>query len=395
MRKRLIYILCTCVSVMLTFCSCTDDSADGTKQVRQQELHISLGSHQLDITRASGDLPSDFVPYSHGDRTISQIQCYMAYEKDGGQKYIPCVFNHVESESELGHIWTSRVPLYTLTDGTYYLYGFMPKESVGSGVTIEPYGSGEAASFASGCVMTLTGLNAVMPDDICVIVGAKGYDGTNIPDMTDRLGKFDYYPDRDDNGDPVSPERNNLYLLVDHLYAGLEFQMSLGTKYSQLRGIKVRNIKLIPEDGNNEVIETVTAKVTIVANNIGYNPIVPNYTGENVNIGGSVEYKDFVTGTNPKPALLFEGEKELTLEPKTFMACFCPATNKKFTLETTYDVYDRKKNLIREGETARNAIELKRDMTAGQVHVVNITVQPTYLYMLSDPDLDNPTFEVK
>ena len=382
-----------CASVMFTFCSCTDDSADGTEQVQQQELHISLGSHQLDITRASGDLPSDFEYYVHSSALakIEQIQCYMAYSiTQQGQEqkkndYIPCVFNYTKDNNN--DTWTSTVPLKALEPGnTYYLYGFMPKGNVQGSVNIEPLNN----DYKNGAVMTLTNLNAVSPDDICVIVGAKGYDGTNIPQMSSRLGVFNYYP----------TDGKYIFLLIDHLYAGLQFNMSLGSQYSKLRGIKVRSIKLIPEDGNNEVIETVTAIVTIVANedeeNENPNPIVPRLNSSGDEIGGSVEFPEdqYGRGTNPIPAVLFEGEKELTTTAENFLACFCPATNKKFTLETTYDVYDRKGNPIREGETARNAIELKRDMTAGQIHIVNITVEPTYLYMLSDPDLDNPTFEI-
>ena len=34
-------------------------------------------------------------------------------------------------------------------------------------------------------------------------------------------------------------------------------------------------------------------------------------------------------------------------------------------------------------------------MVAGDVYTLRITVKPTFLYVLSDPDLDNPTFEIK
>jgi len=380
--------------------SCTEDGDDSDQRVH--ELRLTLGSSSFtddcSATRASGDLPTAFEAYHHGSlQQILQIQCYMTYEKDGAQKYIPCLFNHETSTTEPGHEWTSKVPLYTLTDenAKYYLYGFMPKEDVGSSVTLEPYdddtSTGAPASFARGVKMTLTGLNAVTPNDICVIVGAKGYgsDGnTAVPDMSDRLGRFDYYPDTDGN---------NLFLLIDHIYAGLKFNMKLDPNYSNLRGIKVKSIKLIPENSNNEVIETVDAVVTIVANTNNQNPIVPKENSAGENISGSVVFPTdkFKKGKAPKPAVIYEGDgKALSTTNQEFMACLCPATNKNFTLETKYDVYDRKGNLIREGETARNAIRLERDLTSGEIHTVNITVKPTFLYMLSEPDLDNPTFSV-
>lgn len=375
-----------CASVLLTFSSCTDDSADGTEEVRMHELHLSLSTHQFNMTRAAGDLPDAFVNYDHTEALakIMQIQCYMAYHGAEAADYVPCVFNYTNESNK--DIWTSTVPLKSLTDNKrYYLYGYMPKSNVNGNVSIAPYNN----DYKKGAVLTLSDLNAVTPDDVCVIVGAEGYgSGTkpNIPDMSRRLGVFDYYPETDGG---------NIFLLIDHLYAGLQFNFSLGEKYSQLRSIKIKTIKLIPEDGDKAVIESVTAVVTVVANSLGKNPIVPILSGEGVNTGGSVEYKDKKTGTNPKPAVLFEGEKELTQTAEKFMACFCPATNTKFILETTYDVYDRKGNLIRLNDIARNTIELKRDMNAGQIHIVNITVQPTFLYMLSDPDLDNPTFRIE
>ena len=157
-----------------------------------------------------------------------------------------------------------------------------------------------------------------------------------------------------------------------------------------------KSITLIPENGSNDVIETVKATVTIVANTHNENPIVPKYTGEHVNIGGNVTFENSKTGKNPKPAVIYDGEgKDLTTTAQEFLACFCPSTNSKFILETKYDVYDRKNKLIRENETARNAISLQHNLTSGQMHTVKITVQPTFLYMLSEPDLDNPTVKIE
>ena len=136
--------------------------------------------------------------------------------------------------------------------------------------------------------------------------------------------------------------------------------------------------------------------MTIVANSSNKNPIVPSYTGEMVNTSGSVEFENSKVSSNPTATEIYKGEgKDLTTTAQEFLACFCPSTASKFILETTYDVYDRKGNLIREGETASNTISLQYNLTSGQMHTVNITVQPTFLYMLSDPDLDNPTFKIE
>lgn len=402
MNTKYIYIIGVifCMVVQGLFISCSDDQADVVEQTRSHELHLTLGTQQYKMTRTSGDLPADFELYSHASslQPFSQIQGYMTYD-EGSSGYVSCVFDYKKTGNS--DTWSSRVILKTLTSGNkYYLYGFMPKGDVGN-VEVSPYENNIDKKYANGAVLKLNDLNAVTPNDICVIVGTKGYDGSVatpvIPDMSSRLGVFDYTPDTD--GD-------HIFLLIDHIYAGLKFKMQLGETYSQLRGIKVKSITLIPDNGDNEVIETVNATVTIVANSDNDNPIVPKYTGEHNNIRGDVTFVNSKTGKNPKPAVIYEGDgKDLTTTAQEFLACFCPSTNSKFILETKYDVYDRdpsKKdgegnivgNLIREDETARNAISLQHTLTSGQMHTVNITVQPTFLYMLSDPDLDNPTFKI-
>lgn len=396
MKTKHIYIIgvILCAAVQWLFCGCSDDQpdSDSRQDKRTHELRLSLGTSRYDMTRASGDLPTDFELYNNipSLQPFSQIQGYMTYD-EGGSDYVSCVFDYAKTADDK-HTWGSRVILKKLSSGNkYYLYGYMPKEDVGSNVVVTPYDN----SYAKGAVLVLNDLNAVTPNDICVIVGAKGYeyDGTtaSIPDMSSRLGVFDYVPGTDSGEDG-----DDLYLLVDHIYAGLKFEMKLGTTYSQLRGIKIKSITLIPENGSNDVIETVNATVTIVANTHNENPIVPKYTGEHVNISGNVTFENSKAGKNPKPAVIYDGEgKDLTTTAQEFLACFCPSTNSKFILETKYDVYDRKGNLIREDETARNAISLQHNLTSGQMHTVKITVQPTFLYMLSEPDLDNPTFKIE
>ena len=348
---------------------CAEDH-DEAEQQPQRELHLSLGSQRYNLTRASGDLPTSFVAYNHATALapITQIQTYLTYhevkENEAVENgYVSSIFNYQQTAEE-AHTWVSRV---ALKDGQYYLYGFLPKIGSEGNITIAPYND----NYANGAILTFTGLNAVMTDDICVIVGAKAY-STEVPDMTNGLGKFDYHTD---NG-------NNLFLLVDHLLAGIQFNMRMGEKYSQRRVIKVKSLKLTPKDGENAVVATFNATVTIVANENQTDPI------------SNVVFTT-TTGTNPQAATLYEGEKELTVNYQSFLACSCPTENKKYVLDTTYDVYDMKQNLIREGQTARNVITLTQNPQRGKLQTVNITVEPTYLYVLSDADLDNPTFKVE
>lgn len=373
------------MSAVGCFYGCTEDN-EPTPQ-NTHEVHVSLSPRQYeDVTPLATrtTLPTDYVLYDYATALtpIAQIQGYMT-STETESEYVPCLFNYKKSGAN--HTWVSTIPL---KDGQYYFYGFMPKEDVGSNVTIAPYDDdttdGNPADYAKGAVLTLTGLNAVTPDDICVIVGAQGYGNATgnkpFPESM-ALGKFDYHTNDGDN----------LFLLIDHLYAGMEFQMSLGTQYAELRKIKVTSVKLTPapETGSTTVVKTVKATVTIVANTDGSNPISSAKDASNHYIGGHVEFET-ESGTDPVPAELhIKDNMYLTTTPTKFMACMAPSTNTNYLLETTYNVYDKKGNLIRENQKAPNKITIG-SLNSGQIHTVKLKVEPTYLYQMSEEDLDDP-----
>jgi len=76
--------------------------------------------------------------------------------------------------------------------------------------------------------------------------------------------------------------------------------------------------------------------------------------------------------------------------------CFVPKTDvsNALTLVSTYDVYDSQGNKIRKDCTATNQLP-HLSANRGQRVTFNLKVTPTYLYQLSEPDLDNPTIKVE
>lgn len=374
--KQTYYIIgvMLCTILLPALYSCENERTPESVQP-ERVLAVNMGASRF-ATRSAGDLPVDFSRYDHATALspVTQIQGYLTFQDNEDQnkwKYVSTIFGYQADDT-----WTSRV---ALKDGQYYLYGYMPKDDVTGNVTLAPIDG----SYDKGVVMTFTDLNAVTPHDICIIVGAEGYASDAKPDMSGRMGQFGYHTN---DGDRI-------FLLVDHLYAALQFKMKLGETYSQLRGVKVKSIRLLPDNGDGDVVETVTATVRIVANTSGINPMLRYDGGSGGNISGEVTFASGKTGKSPSPAVLYEGEgKDLTTTPQTFQACLCATMNNRFVLETRYNVYDRRGNLIREDETARNTVTLPMSLTSGYVHTVNVVVQPTYLYMLSEPDLDNPTF---
>ena len=89
-----------------------------------------------------------------------------------------------------------------------------------------------------------------------------------------------------------------------------------------------------------------------------------------------------------------------------FLGCLVPGSTDNFVLRTTYDVYDTnvttahpEGNLIRKDCVAENKINTNliaelTQLRAGELFTVNLLIKPTFLYMLSEPDLDNPTITI-
>lgn len=357
------------------FYSCSDDS--GMTEQRVHELHVVLGSQQYeDVTPSTRTtiLPDGYEEYVHATALapITQIQGYMGKtDNSGNSTYVSCLFNYKNTDNN--HIWVTTVPLKA---GQHYFYGFMPQVDAGTSVSIVPYNDGEGASYAKGAVLTFTNLNAVTAKDVNIIAGVKGYDTTVPTTMSGRLGHFDYDP---------SAEGDKLYLLTEHLFSGIEFQIKVNSKYDELRTIKLKSFKLKADkkddNTNPNPLKTVKATVTLIA-------------GETTPI---VTFSNPVYATDGNAAEMSEGEgKLLTTEYQSFMAFMCPAsgsgitTNLNYVLETIYDVYDKKGNLVRGNQTASNAIKLENALSAGTKREVKIEVNPTFLYVLSDADLDNP-----
>ncbi|MBQ9677598.1 MAG: hypothetical protein IJV44_05620 [Prevotella sp.] len=234
---------------------------------------------------------------------------------------------------------------------TYSIYGYMPKKDP---ITSTISQSGE------NVVLTLTDIPAVSADDVCVITGVK--------DMTGDLlqGSFAY--------EGLS-DNNYVRLLLDHLFASVRIHFAIDAEYSALRSIKLKKLTLIST--------SASATATIV--------LRPNATGID-----PVQSVNYVSTGSTSSAMFFEsttGEDLTSAVVSDYSCCFAPILSNTLTLVSTYDVYDRKGNKIRENCTATNKLP-NLSAARGQRVTLDLTVAPTYLGVLSEPDLDNPTFTV-
>jgi hypothetical protein len=145
--------------------------------------------------------------------------------------------------------------------------------------------------------------------------------------------------------------------------------------YAELRTIKLKSMTLSTNKSS------VNATISLTHNTTGTSPV------------SGVTYTTLGTSD---AAVLFDNDEGVALDKTTATVidgCFTPTLSGNLTLTTSYDVYDRYGNLVRANCTATNKLPIL-EATRGQRLQLNLTVSPTYLYVLSDPDLDNPTIKI-
>ena len=140
-------------------------------------------------------------------------------------------------------------------------------------------------------------------------------------------------------------------------------------------------------------------RVTLTANTNGADPsaIVFDTSGQDPTQNASAVIYEKDSG-NPADMGYPLGESI----PTDFIGCFAfGGACTQFNLKTIYDVYDKKGNCTRKGCTAVNKIDLldlfainedpATSILPGNIYTINLLVAPTYLYVLSEQDLDDPS----
>ena len=249
------------------------------------------------------------------------------------------------------NLWLSSLEV---TDNrSYALYGYAPADAVTATLSDESL---------SGATLTFSNLPAVSSEDICFVVGVQSYAEENA-EKNIPLGQFAY------------TGGNFANLLMDHIYASVCFQMSLGSEYAQLRSIKIRKMEL------QTSLSTATATIVLASNTTGSNPVQ------------SATYNN-LSGTE-RSSVFFESTEgvELTAAAITeATCCFVPNLGNDLTVVTTYDVYDKKGNKVSERTVSNKVPNL--NATRGQRVKLKLTIAPSYLYQLSDDDLNNPPIRI-
>ena len=312
--------------------------------------------------------PTPYVRYGETDKTIG------------------IAFTENNTEPKLDYFFASsgkwRTNIDDIKARTYYLYGYVPHFS-GMSMSITDHNDANA-NYSAGAKVTLSNVPAVMPSDLCVVIGAK--EGTDKETVTGlRKGYFAYQGS-------ASAESNFVFLLFDHLYAALQIRMKVHGDYAALRTIKLKSLSLKTSASGAASSQKTDIMVDLKATD-GSNPDENPIQTITYTPSGSAM-------TDPMEFWSSESE-ELTTAPKTFIGHFMPDGITTLVLTSVYDVYDTQGNLIRKDCKATNTMELSELLTdqattlRGRRYTINMTIKPTYLYMLSEPDLDNPTVKIE
>ncbi len=342
----------------------------------QSEPDVQQGE-QLQVRSLTRNSSEDQTELAKG----TSILMYLAYwdSAENTTKSSSGYVTYSGKNNENKDIWNSGV--YVDVGNTYYIYGFMPSDVVKESV-ITPTWSGNTVT---GATMELKGVNALSVKDLCVIIGIG--DGDNPANVV--RGKFSYLAETEE--DPVEGTRiKGISLLMDHLYAAANFKIMIDPNYNKLRTIKLKSMKFVC----NSLTMYNKANVSIKLNNGQTNPISTITTIQNT--GQNAD-------TSPAEQTFFEDADGMELKENESIidvtGYFLPAyasSPSTLSVVSTYDVYDKQGNKIRENCEATNSLaSMLNGIQRGQKRPIELTVNPTYLYVLSEPDLDNPTITIE
>jgi hypothetical protein len=331
----------------------------------------------------------------HGHSTIDLLMAHDG-EGDGGGVLTttPNPLHARLSYSSATDKWKLGLPHGVKEDavksGYYYAYGFVPRDAADNAELEHLDGS---SKWANGAKLKIYGLKAVASDP-CIIIGAK--EGPNkYEDNGLKAGDFKFHLDtgtkKIDNKDVINP--NYLYFLFDHLYSALSISMRVNGTYHALRHISLKELKLRTQTSEGTPYKS-DVTITLSANNTGTNPI-----GESV--AGVISYDKYTYSDTESTIYSNSTGFDLGTDYSMFLGHFLPQGVTSLILTSVYDVYDTHGNLIRQNCSATNALVLSKlfngqtESLRGWEYTVNLTIKPTYLYVMSDPDLNNPTVTVE
>ena len=337
------------------------------------------------------DEPTIGIFMTQGNAPMNTISGKFVYKMD--DSFTPALPN-----------WTSTIPV---EDGTTYnIFGYMSANNTSWDASVTPNGT----DYSTGAVMQLNNLEVVTASDVSVVVGVlKGnmddknddgvmrltvenegseYGGTTKPSY---LGSYSFVGEKD---------KNFIYLWLDHLYACINFELTMDDNYGKLRIVKLKNVEL-------KVNSYKTYNVTVALGIDSTDPIDNVHFEQPEGAEKEITTATLFQSVDGQPIPLKSEGSELNIPGYFAPASTFADTEQTIDVTFTYDLYSvkagKEMKLVEAGRKATNKINIGQllqsgghsEVKRGMLYTVRANIQPTYLYVLADEDLDNPTFELE
>ena len=387
-----------CLTIGLLLTACSDDDATDRRE-SNRTIQLSAGARQFqlidDLSAAPGITRGVLYPdqTNENDETAwkkfeptdqPNILLFVAKGKDNPTS--SDVMSRLFAFSATKKDWQANITIID-TDPKYYIYGFMPIDAQNTSDNVNIGLLPSATNYNAGAQLSINGLKVLTDKDPCVIVGVAK--PNELDNNTLQWGKFQWGTFEfqfKPNGEKVT---DYMGILLDHIYSQYHFKLKIDADYAKLRTIRITGITLEALDIYGYTVSSVDATVTL-NKTTGSNPLsTPTFKYNR----GTRKYPLYTKPDNS------DGQK-LTTSYADFGFCLAPCSQRWFCLTTSYDVLDTKETVIRQDEVVNNfdvRALIGNDITntdPGLMHTIQITVNPTYLHMLSDPDLDNPKLTI-
>lgn len=274
--------------------------------------------------------------------------------------------------------WRSTVEVETSYKYNLYTYSrTMPT------ATTPTFSFGSATNVS----LTFNGLNIITEIDPLVGVAAAGAilpannePPANYPDLSKGVFSLGVIPAAAQEGGTFKA-----FLALDHLYSKATLSFRIDETYNDLRQVRIKDVQVKLDKGTL----TGNHKYTFFDQNLAL--------ASDKTLGGSAISIDLYDG--PTATAQPENDDDFIALTTSFREFgyyyFLPLNpTPEMYLEVTYDIYDKKGKPVRENQTARNknlfaAISHNGgSAAAGNNYKVNVLVSPSYLYQLSDDDLE-------
>lgn len=239
-------------------------------------------------------------------------------------------------------------------------------------------------SSETNVTLEFSGLNVITDTDPLISTEAAGSTEGTEPTFTEHNFQIG-------NISAVSGENGatKVFLKMDHLYAKATLSFSIDSAYNDLRTIRIKSVDVITQNNGkvmgNHVISFTGNLLTLASSGSGYS------------YGGSPIPIDIMNGRTASDNLFDKDNQGNDLEYVTLTKakkefgwfCFLSDIKPVCNMTVTYDVLDKKGNkLSTRTATNKNILGKVSSAARGYNYKIAIIVKPTYLYQLSDDDVE-------